>query len=849
MDYGSGRVEKFLDKIQTQKRAIFPFSYLDSGGARGKDAAVLLIAEDKLPMKQRFFPRQLPLNGICSTKAVNGFEQGSDESRFLRGCLLSLRNGAVLGGIALILMGQAAHGDGSTTTIQKISIVGARRINEAAIQAQLKHTKGPVTEDQISDEVKTLYRTGFFERITVRFEDSSSGRVLVYEVVEKPVIRKVFIKGNEEVKEGDFGGVFNLGTRRFLDRARLDGMARAAVQFYQNKGFYDAAVTYAVTSISPEQSDVTFTVSEGKRFRISEVRFRGAKKLDGDDLRSKIETKRYKWWSSWLLGTGRLNRDMLQTDKAIIAQQLLDHGLIDGTVSEPAIERVDDHLVVVFDLNEGPEYRVGSISASGDLVSGSVSETVKDVSLKTGEIFNASEARKDAFAISDKFSDIGYAFVNVVPKTSINRAEKTVGIEYTVAKGKPVTVRRVSIKGNAKTYDNVIRRDVKIAEGELYSSSKIRRTETLLRRLGYFEEVTIGNDPVADRADQIDLNVNVREASTGSFSAGAGFSSTDGVIFNSSIGENNLFGTGRQLSLNVDLGSLRNNAVLSFVDPRVNDSYLSTGVDVQHASRELIDFTRSATGAGFTVGYPLEQLFGSWAQDISASLRYDLMSVDIENVAANASPLIVQSAGQSVISAFTPQLIRNTIDNPLNPTRGVRQLIGVEVAGFGGDQEYYLISAANSWYTPVVSLSNGPIIFSLRTRLDYGKSLTDDPFPLYKRFYPGGITSVRGYRNRTLGPRDDQGRQYGGSKEFINNAEFIVPLVSSAGISGVVFYDVGEAFDDDTNIEFSELRRAYGGGIRWQSPMGPIRIEFGFPGDRRPGERSMVTLFSFGAPL
>ena len=334
---------------------------------------MLLIAEDKLPMKQRFFALHLPLKGICTTRAATGtdqirVDQVTIDRRFWGGFLASLRNGAILGSVALILVGHVAHGEGSTTVIQKISIVGARRINEAAIQAQLKHTKGPVTEDQISDEVKTLYRTGFFERITVRFEDVPSGRVLVYEVVEKPVIRKVFIKGNEEVKEGDFGGVFNLGTRRFLDRARLDGMARAAVQFYQNKGFYDAGVTYSVTPISPEQSDVTFTVSEGKRFRISEIRFRGAKKLDSDDLRSKIETKRYKWWSSWLLGTGRLNRDQLQTDRSIIAQQLLDHGLVDGTVSEPAIERVNDHLVVVFDLNEGPEYRVGSISASGDLV-------------------------------------------------------------------------------------------------------------------------------------------------------------------------------------------------------------------------------------------------------------------------------------------------------------------------------------------------------------------------------------------------------------------------------------------------------------------------------------------------
>lgn len=790
-------------------------------------------------MRLRFLLRRRVQEGSFA-RFVAGFGLKRSGGTFLRGsfCLASL------------VITSLAAAEPTDLNIQGVSIRGARRINEAAIEAQLKHTKGRVTEDEVSEEVKTLYRTGFFERISVRVERNATGATLVYDVVEKPIVRKVLVKGNEEVKESDLAELFNFGTRRFLDRTRLDSMARSAVQFYQNKGFYDASVRHEVASVTPEQSDVTFIVSEGKRFSISEIRFRGLKELDGDDLRSKIQTKRYKWWSSWLFGTGRLNKDMLQSDKSIISQQLLDHGLIDGTVSDPAIEKDDGHLVVVFDVNEGAQYRVGPISASGDLVDGSASKTLEGISLKQGRIFSASEARKDAFDISDKFSDVGFAFVNVEPRTTIDRGSRTVGIDYSVDKGEKVSVRRVQIKGNNKTYDNVIRRDVKIPEGGTYSSSKMRRTETLLRRLGYFEEVTIGTEPVAGRKDQVDVNVNVREASTGAFSAGAGFSSTDGVIFNSNISENNLFGTGRQANLNVDVGSLRKNAILSLLDPRVDDSFLSAGVDLQHATRELIDFSRSASGVGFTLGYPLERLLGSWAQDINSNLRYDFTSYEILDVQAEtASPIVIESAGKSTVSAFTPQLVRNTIDNPLNPQKGVRQVLSVELAGFGGDTEYYLASASNSWFQPLFDLSSGPVVFSMRTRLDYGDSLTDERFPLFKRFFPGGITSVRGYRNRTLGPRDDKGRQFGGSKEFINNVELIVPLVQSAGISGVVFYDVGEAFDDNKSIELSELRRAYGGGIRWSSPMGPIRIEFGFPEDQRPGERSMVTLFSFGAPL
>jgi outer membrane protein insertion porin family len=210
---------------------------------------------------------------------------------------------------------------------------------------------------------------------------------------------------------------------------------------------------------------------------------------------------------------------------------------------------------------------------------------------------------------------------------------------------------------------------------------------------------------------------------------------------------------------------------------------------------------------------------------------------------------VIDSAGKSTASAITPSLIRNTINNPLNPTDGSRQTLSVEFAGLGGDQDFYLVEARNSWFYPMVKTEVGEFVLSNRTTFDYGDSLNDDPFPLYRRFFPGGINTVRGYRNRTLGPTDINGREYGGSKQLINNLEVIFPLINSAGFKGVVFYDAGQAFDDNQSIDISLLRQAWGYGIRWASPMGPIRIEFGYPIDRQPGERSVQTMFSFGAPL
>jgi outer membrane protein insertion porin family len=230
--------------------------------------------------------------------------------------------------------------------------------------------------------------------------------------------------------------------------------------------------------------------------------------------------------------------------------------------------------------------------------------------------------------------------------------------------------------------------------------------------------------------------------------------------------------------------------------------------------------------------------------------KYELLDVEISDVdPLNSAPLVVASEGNSTASAVSPSLTRNTINNPLNPTKGSRQQLSFEYGGLGGDEEYYLFEVGNQWYQPVIESSYGDLTFSLRTRMGYGESNNEDPYPLFKRYFPGGINSVRGFKNRSLGPRDDNGNVFGGAKQFVNNTELIFPLINAAGLRGVVFYDIGNAFDDSESIDFGEMREGYGVGIRWSSPLGPIRIEFGFPADRKDDEDSMVTMFSFGAPI
>ncbi|MCB0340467.1 MAG: BamA/TamA family outer membrane protein, partial [Bdellovibrionales bacterium] len=268
------------------------------------------------------------------------------------------------------------------------------------------------------------------------------------------------------------------------------------------------------------------------------------------------------------------------------------------------------------------------------------------------------------------------------------------------------------------------------------------------------------------------------------------------------------------------------------------------------SDREFVDFDREQVGGGVRAGYPMEEFFGEWAKDVRFSLGYEYLEIDISNVdKEDAAQLVIDSEGRTSTSAFTPSLVRNTINNPLNPTSGSRQAISLEGAGLGGSEQYYLLELQQQWYQPLLETTVGTFIFSWRTRFGYGNTFDDDPFPLFKRYFPGGINSVRGYENRTLGPRDEDGNEFGGSKELINNLEIIFPLVESAGLKGVTFYDIGEAFDDDQSVDLGDLRKAWGYGFRWTSPLGPIRIEFGFPIGKKPDEDSMVTMFSFGAPL
>lgn len=731
--------------------------------------------------------------------------------------------------------------------LTQIEVQGNERVDRGTILLQISSTIGDeFNPEKTEGDIKEIYRTGLFEQVQAKL-DRSSG-LLTFFVKEKPAIRNVLLEGNEEVGEDVLKEKLGINERRFLDTKKIAAGIEEAKSYYQGQAYYDTTIDYTVTPVEQNQVDLTFTIKEGEKKRLREVVFEGNLEIEDDDLIEVVTTKRYKWWNSWITGTGVIKQEALDSDVKEISHYYLNHGYADVNVGEPQIESMDNGLRVVFKINEGPIYSLRSVAVTGDLVDGSVEKTLEGIESKSGNVFNIDVLRKDTFAISEKFTDVGYAFANVEPNTDIDRENKLVDVEFSVNKGALIRVDEINISGNQKTADNVIRRALRMGEQEQYSSSKIKESEQLVRRLGYFEEISITPEPTSVE-DHVNLNVAVREAQTGTFSVGAGVSSGDGFLFSIRVSERNIFGTGNALTLNLENGTRNDNFILSFDNPRVHDSRWSFGIDALSTEREYDDFDKNQAGGSMTVGYPLVFLGPEYLDDVRFTLAYELLNIEIDDVDIDSPQLVKDEEGTSVSSSFTPKIVRDTIDDPLNPQTGSKQLFSVEVAGAGGDEEFWLVNATNTLYYPLVETSIGSFVFSQRIRFGYGETFNDDAFPLFKRFFPGGIDSVRGFEARELGPKDEEGNEYGGNKQLVANFELIFPFFPAIGLKGVVFYDLGNAFDDDVSMDLADLRHAFGWGFRWNSPLGPIRVELGYPIDREEGEDAVQTHFSFGAPL
>ncbi len=751
--------------------------------------------------------------------------------------------------------------------IAAVRIEGNARVDEEAIRIHIQSRPGqPLDKVTVDSDVRAIYAMGFFENVEVERVEEAGGPTLVFRVRERPQIVSVKVEGTKKLRSEDVEAALKIRPHTILDAEKMRKGIADAKKLYTDKGYLDATITPKTEPVAGTDNEValTYVVDEGKIVRIQHIEIEGNSAFSDRKLKRQMTTSEENLISRFT-GAGVLNEEALKTDTERLTAFYYDNGYITVRVDEPKVERKDDGLYVTIKVAEGEQFNVGTIGFSGDVRNDLTLE--KDLDLKSGETFRSSKLRQDILKLTDKYGDVGYAFVNIEPDTEIDQDKKTVDITYKIDQGPQVTIDKILITGNTKTRDKVLRRELKVEEQEQFSGTKLKKSRDALNRLGFFQEVNLTTQRGRSE-EKLNLQVDVKEGQTGSLTAGAGFSSADNLLFNARVQENNLFGRGYRAVLNADFGSRRQNFIGSFTDPWLFDIPLTTTVDAFRWRLDYDDFTRGGTGFGLRVLYPLtalgyDKLFNTFSlEEVRVGAEYRLEDAEITDINRRSPPTVVASEGRSITSSIRPILSRNTLNSYFDPTRGSAQEFSVEYAGLGGESEFLKIDARTRHYWPVYkSPALGTFVYSIGGTVGYGRGfhgVIDHELPLFERYFPGGINSVRGFKTRTLGPREKvfnaQGEDIntdpvGGSRELIVNNELIFPIVEPLGLKGVVFVDAGNAWLDSEGYKVGDLRYSAGAGLRWQSPLGPIRIEFGIPLNKKSHDKTSVVLFSFGAPL
>lgn len=766
-------------------------------------------------------------------------------------------------------------------TLKDVKISGNLRVEDDGIRLHLKSRSGePFNSATVEQDVKAIYRMGFFD--DVHAELSPDG-VLTYAVKEKPYVRELKIQGASQVSREKVEAALGISQRTILDRAKVAEGVDKVRKLYNEQGYVNAEIDYSVTVEASNQAVVTLDIVEGGRLLIKKVSFEGNKALSDSDLQGQIATKA-EWIFSFITNRGVLDRDMLTNDVAILSNHYNDHGYVEHKIDEPVVLRARDGLEVVFRIHEGPQYRVGKVEIGGDLIEDG-KQMLKSVKLTTGQIFRGSRLREDITALSEMYSNKGFAFVQVDPITKVDQTEKKVDVALVIAKGPPVYFNRVLVAGNTKTRDKVVRRELLANEQELFAGTKITQSRNALQRTGYFEDVQITTKKT-DQPDAVDVLVDVKEGPTGTFQVGAGYSSGDGFLFNANISEKNLMGRGQGVSGSFSIGSSRQDFIMSVGDPYFNDTKMAVGLEGFNTVREYTDFDERKIGFGVNTSYPLKDVrmpfFGRSRAEANrgsdelagnapltmwdymrAGVSYNLTHENITAISATAPEAIQSEVGKTLTSSVTPGITYDSRDHFFAPTEGTKSAFSVKTAGLGGDTRFIKSDLSGRWHYPLLKDPNwgGSYVLALGGSLGYGIGLAKNDgsrdLPLFERYFLGGINSIRGFADRSIGPRAPSGCDastppvctgtdvIGGDKSMVLNAELLFPIMEQYGIRGVAFFDMGNAFND--SINFGDLRRSIGAGVRWLSPFGPLRVELGFPLNKQPDDDTSVLGFSIGS--
>lgn len=745
--------------------------------------------------------------------------------------------------------------------VEKIVIKGNKKIETDAVRAKLATKEGkPYSQELVRQDLQELFSTGFFYDIIVDRSDAAPFTV-TYTVVEKPTIAEIVYEGNDEVTNDELKETTGLKPYEFLNTTKIREAIEKIEKQYEEKGFFLARVSYRTEKIEGQEGlKLIFDVVENEKVKVRRISFMGNQRLDSSKLKSAMQTKEGGFFS-FIFGSGSYKQDTFDRDMQLLNFLYFNEGFVKVKIDRPQVYVTPDKksIYISIRVEEGEQYNVGTVDFTGDLLF-SREELFKTTHIQEQKVFKYSVLQDDLSQLRAKYGDLGYAYANIIPRTVTRDQDKEVDITFEIDKGNKVYLGKINVLGNTKTRDKVVRRELRIVEGELYNETRKRESYDNVKRLGFFEEVNFNTKTPKGRLDLMDIDIVVKERNTGTLQAGAGYSSYYGPILNAQLSQTNLLGRGQALSGSVDLSSKQSLFKLSFTEPYFMDTNWRTGGDLYIQRRYLTEYSELRKGFNLRLGHPL-------APYLEGYIRYKLEDTQLDLDPTYGDPdLFPVATANGTTSSVTFTIEYDKRDDRFSPTKGIFSSISTEYAGIGGDKDFTKGFASLRYYKKII----WDMVW--RNNLTYGfisPNASGKPVPFNELFLLGGANTLRGFSwysigkkafSQTIFDRATQAgssyvdaanmawRPFGGQQEIYYQMEVQFPLISEAGIQGVVFYDVGEA---DDSIMFSLLRQDVGFGFRWFSPIGPLRFEWGFPLDRHPefGETPVYFEFAIGAPF
>ncbi|MBX5484386.1 MAG: outer membrane protein assembly factor BamA [Myxococcaceae bacterium] len=748
-----------------------------------------------------------------------------------------------------------------------VRVEGNRRVEAVAVERALTQKRGDEFDPtKTADDLRALWRLGFFSDIQLLVQRlPQGGLIYVVRVEERPSVREVRLEGNKELGKDEFKEQLEIKPGGILDVEQVRRSAKKIQEKYVDKGFFLAEVDWRTEKV-PEtnQVDVVFEIREHSKVQVREIQFIGNEHVPSNVLKDAMQTKEASF-ISFLTGEGTYREELFQRDLTFIQAAYFDRGFINAKVEKPIVTISADKkdIFITMKVEEGEQYRIGKLDFSGDLIK-SREELHRLMTSHEGDVFSRTTLIKDLSALTDVYYDAGYAYANINPVTQVHADEKVIDLTFDVQKGRQVTVERIEITGNVKTRDKVIRREMRVYEGELFSGTGLRQSQERINALGFFETVEVTHKP-GSTDDQIVVLVNVKEKPTGTFQLGLGFSNVEQWVFTLQVEQNNFLGWGQAVSASAQLSSLRNFVQLSFFDPYFLDSPFIFSTDLYRVQADYLGFVRDSLGGSVNGGYHF-----AFDPDLQVNLTYTLEQVNVQesNLGISSSALLSNRFRSGVTSSIRPSITWDKRDNRLFPSKGFMLFGSVDYAPsfLGGNFNFARYTAYARYYRPLILGA----VFKVNANVGYVQQLdADNPLPISELYFVGGINTVRGYFLRSITPTTRVGSTaspdtgvtefpIGGDKQLILNVELEFPIFEKVGIRGVVFYDAGNAWgtderffeDKQDNLPLG-LFHSVGFGFRWFSPIGPLRFEWGIPLNPRkfvPGlssEGDQPVLFEF----